>query len=142
MALARGEEELDTRTACPAHRARLSAPGLRRGALYQPVPDGWIQQADLAAVAQPILGIHGIDDPVSPLASARARYAGARSAELVAIAGGRHDILNDLAHRTVAATIVLFLERLRLGPGLPRIAISETLEPATEMPGPHDNAAG
>ena len=36
-------------------------------------------------------------------------------AELVSIAGARHDVLNDLSHRTVAATIVLWLERLRLG---------------------------
>ena len=42
--------------------------------------------------------------------------------------GGRHDALNDLTHRTVAAAVVQFLERLRLGPGLPRIAVSETLQ--------------
>ena len=34
------EEELETRTACPAHRAQLSGDALRKGALYQPVP-GW-----------------------------------------------------------------------------------------------------
>jgi predicted alpha/beta-hydrolase family hydrolase len=131
------DEELDTRTACPTHRARLSAPGLRRGALYGPIPDGWAQQAALGAVAQPILGIHGTADPVSPLAAARARYAGASLAELVSIVGGRHDTLNDLTHRTVAATVVLFLERLRLGAGLPRIAVSETLDRTGEL-GPAD----
>jgi alpha-beta hydrolase superfamily lysophospholipase len=124
------DDELDTRTACSAHRARLSAPGLRRGALYEPVPQGWAERADLGAVPQPVLGIHGADDPVSSLAAARDRYAAAASAELVSIAGGRHDALNDLTHRTVAATIVLFLERLRLGAGLPAIAIRETLAPA------------
>ena len=123
------EDELDTRTACPTHRGRLSGPGLRRGALYEPVPAGWAERADLGAVTQPILGIHGTDDPVSPLAAVRARYAAAASAELVSIAGGRHDVLNDVTHRTVAATIVSFLERLRLGADLPRIAIRETLEP-------------
>ena len=35
------EEELDTRTACPAHRAQLSGDALRQGALYEPVPAGW-----------------------------------------------------------------------------------------------------
>jgi alpha-beta hydrolase superfamily lysophospholipase len=119
------EAELDARTACPAHRARLSAPGLRRGALYEPVPDDWAEWADLGAVAQPVLGVHGTGDAVSPLAEARARYAAATSADLVTIEGGRHDVLNDVAHRTVAATIVLFLERLRLGPDLPPIAIHE-----------------
>ena len=124
------EDELDTRTACPTHRGRLSGPGLRRGALYEPVPAGWAERAELDAVTQPILGIHGTDDPVSPLAAIRSRYAAAASAELVSIAGGRHDVLNDVTHRTVAGTIVLFLERLRLGADLPRIAIRETLEPA------------
>ena len=62
------------------------------------------------------------DQHVPVLTAARARYAAA-AVELVSITGGRHDVLNDVAHRTVAATIVLFLERLRLGPGLPPIAI-------------------
>jgi alpha-beta hydrolase superfamily lysophospholipase len=110
------EDELDTRTACPTHRGRLSGPGLRRGALYEPVPAGWAERAELDAVTQPILGIHGTDDPVSPLAAVRSRYA--------------HDVLNDVTHRTVAGTIVLFLERLRLGADLPRIATGETLEVA------------
>jgi hypothetical protein len=133
------EDELATRTACPAHRARLSAPGLRRGALYEPVPGDWAQRGDLSAVPQPILGIHGTDDQVSRLAAARAQYTAAPRAELVSIAGGRHDVLNDLTHRTVAATIVLFLERLRLGAGLPPgsglpvIAIRETLQPAAGL---------
>ena len=122
------DEELESRTACPTHRARLSAPGLRRGALYEPIPDGWTERADLGAVTVPVLGLHGTDDPVSPLAAVRARYATAASVELISIIGGRHDALNDLTHRTVAATVVIFLERLRLGPGLPRIAVSEKPE--------------
>lgn len=121
------DDELDTRTACPAHRARLAGPALRRGALYQPVPAGWASLADLSRIAQPILGIHGAADPVSPLAAARAQYAAAPRAELVSVTDGRHDALNDITHRTVAAAIVLFLERLRLGAGLPLIAISEPL---------------
>ncbi len=39
-------------------------------------------------------------------------------------------MLNDVTHRTVAATIVLFLERLRLGAELPRIAICEKIDRA------------
>jgi alpha-beta hydrolase superfamily lysophospholipase len=88
---------------------------------------GWAELADLGAVAQPVLGLHGADDPVSPLAAARAQYAAAARAEFVTIAEGRHDALNDLTHRSVAATIVLFLERLRLGAELPRIADTEIL---------------
>ena len=121
------DAELDSRTACPAHRGRLAGPGLRRGALYEPVPAGWAELADLGEIAQPVLFVHGTDDPVSSLAEARARYAAAPRAKLVTIAGGRHDTLNDITHRTVAATIVLFLERLRLSADLPLIAVSEKL---------------
>lgn len=94
------------------------------GALYEPIPGGWAGRADLSAVPQPILGLHGAEDPVRPLPAVRARYAAATTAEPVSIAGGRHDV----THRTVAATIVLFLERLRLGTDLPRIAIRERLD--------------
>ncbi len=120
-------EELDTRTFCSAHRARLSALALRRGALYEPVPDGWAEQADLAAVTVPVLGVHGSDDPVSPLASVRGRYAAAGSAELISIAGGRHDALNDQDHRSAAAVVVLFLERIRRDAGAAPIAVREEL---------------
>jgi pimeloyl-ACP methyl ester carboxylesterase len=121
------EAELEARTACPTHRGRLAGPVLRRGALYEPVPDGWLDQADLKAVSVPVLGIHGAADPVSHLAAARERYAAAPHAELVSIAGGRHDAFNDITHRTAAATVILFLERLRLGTGLPPIAVREQL---------------
>jgi pimeloyl-ACP methyl ester carboxylesterase len=121
------EGELDARTACPTHRVRLEGPALSRGALYKPVPEGWAERADLTHVPQPVLGVHGADDQVSPLAAARARYAIAPRAELVSITGGKHDALNDATHRTAAATVVMFLERLRLGADLPLIAVSEHL---------------
>ncbi len=121
------EAELEARTACPTHRGRLAGPVLRRGALYEPVPDGWLDLADLKAFAVPVLGIHGAADSISPLAAAREKYADAPHAELVSIADGRHDAFNDITHRTAAATIVLFLERLRLGTDLPPIAVREEL---------------
>lgn len=37
------------------------------------------------------------------------------AAELVTVRGGRHDILNDINHRSVAAHVVQWLERLRSG---------------------------
>jgi alpha-beta hydrolase superfamily lysophospholipase len=119
--------ELEARTACPTHQGRLAGPILRRGALYEPVPDGWLAAADLAAVGVPVLGLHGAADPVSPLNAARERYAAAPRAELVSITDGRHDAFNDITHRTAAATIVLFLERLRVAPELPLIAVPEKL---------------
>ena len=41
--------------------------------------------------------------------------------------GGRHDVLNDQTHRTVAAAVVLFLERLRQDAGPRPIAVWEQL---------------
>jgi alpha-beta hydrolase superfamily lysophospholipase len=121
------DAELEARTACPTHRGRLGGDILRRGALYEPVPDGWTERADLKAVPVPVLGLHGDADQVSPLAAARERYAAAPHAELVSLAGGRHDAFNDITHRTAAATIVLFLERLRNGADLAPIAVRESL---------------
>lgn len=121
------EDELGARTACSAHRGRLTDdPGFRRGALTQPVPAEWLTPG-LAVVTIPVLGLHGADDPVSPLDQVRQVYAQTAKAELVSIAGGLHDALNDQTHRTAAATIVLFLERLRLGADLAPIARTEQL---------------
>jgi alpha-beta hydrolase superfamily lysophospholipase len=117
------DAELDRRTACSAHRGRLTNDeALVRGALAVEPPADWFERARLSDVRVPVLGIHGIDDAVSPWAAAREEYNSASHAELVGIANGRHDALNDATHRTAAATIVLFLERLRLGADLPAIA--------------------
>ena len=66
--------------------------------------------------------MHGGADVISPLSRVRDRYPTGTAASLVTIEGGRHDVLNDVTHRTVAALVVLFLERLRLGADLPLIA--------------------
>lgn len=109
-------DELVLRTSCPAHRGRLSGDdAVRRGALAAAVPAEWLAAARPAAVTVPVLGLHGASDPLSPLADVRHWYTGLCEAELVAIADGVHDALNDQTHRTAAATTVLFLERLRLG---------------------------
>jgi pimeloyl-ACP methyl ester carboxylesterase len=116
-------DELAERTSCPTHRARLEGDSqVRRQALEEPLPPEWFAQADLGRATVPVLGLHGEADRVSPLAGARAAYAAAPQAELVTIAGGKHDALNDATHRTAAATVVLFLERLRLGADAPAIA--------------------
>jgi alpha-beta hydrolase superfamily lysophospholipase len=112
------QDELEARTACPAHRGVLGNGAVTPGALFSAqIPTELIGDAGYKP-AVPTLGLHGDADPVSPLQAARGAYPGT----LVTIAGGRHDVLNDVTHRTVAATIVLFLERLRLGADLPRIA--------------------
>jgi alpha-beta hydrolase superfamily lysophospholipase len=111
------EAEVDARTACPNHRRVLGGGAATPGALVEtPIPAELIGHEGNVTV--PSLALHGDADTISPVAEARPHYPGT----LVTIAGGRHDVLNDVSHRTVAATIVLFLERLRLGADLPRIA--------------------
>ncbi|MCU7722432.1 lysophospholipase [Actinoplanes sp. KI2] len=106
------DAEIEARTACPNHRRVLGEGG---ASLQTDLPAELLGAGD---VRLPTLGLHGDADPISPLGEARGRYPGT----LVTIAGGRHDVLNDVSHRTVAATVVLFLERLRLGADLPAIA--------------------
>jgi pimeloyl-ACP methyl ester carboxylesterase len=73
-------------------------------------------------VPVPTLAIHGEDDAISPLDGALTFYRSIPGVEIVTIAGGKHDVLNDVTHRTVAASIVLFLERVKLGSDAPLIA--------------------
>ncbi|MFJ5304594.1 alpha/beta hydrolase [Streptomyces sp. NPDC088350] len=114
------EEEAAARTACPTHQGRLTNdPDFRRGAIDE-TPD--LPEPRLDLVRVPVLALHGKDDTVSPLGQALSVYDGHSGVHTVTFVGGRHDVLNDALHRTVAATVVLFLERLRLSPELPAIA--------------------
>ena len=112
------------RTACPVHLGVLAEQHASTGAAPQggaspdPVegpaaalPDA----ADLAAIAVPVLAVHGGADPVSPFAQARAVLSAIPDVEIVETVDGLHDALNDQTHRSVAASIVLWLERLRTG---------------------------
>lgn len=120
------EAELDQRTACPTHRGRLTSDtAFRRRALAEAPP--LAELPEQSRVSVPVLGLHGADDIVSPLDEARRSYSALPDAELVSLAGTRHDVLNDLTHRTAAAIVVLFLERLRLSPELPPIATTEDI---------------
>jgi pimeloyl-ACP methyl ester carboxylesterase len=118
--------ELAVRTACPAHRARIGESGVRRAGLFDDLPAAWFPTAP-GRVELPVLGLHGRADTVSPLQEARRWYAAAPLAELLTIVGGLHDALNDQTHRTVAASVVLFLERLRASATLAPIAVAEEL---------------
>ncbi|MED7947520.1 lysophospholipase [Streptomyces sp. BE303] len=112
-------DELTARTACPVHRGLLgSDPGYRPGALEEPVPAALSEAADRSDPGLPALLVHGGADLVSPPATAR-RHAARLAAELLLVADGRHDALNDAPHRSVAAAVVQWLERLRGGPHLP-----------------------
>ncbi|MDS0135792.1 MULTISPECIES: serine aminopeptidase domain-containing protein [unclassified Amycolatopsis] len=105
------ESELDARTACPVHRTLLEADDrLRRGALLA-------DPAGVPAVLPrvPVLVLHGGVDRVADPKAARALAEMLPAGRFALVEGGRHDVLNDVAHRSVAAEIVQFLEWLRAG---------------------------
>lgn len=112
------DDELEARTACPTHRRVITEDdGFVRGALARPVPSGW----DVGDPAKPALVLHGSADPVTSPEAAFAPFRDAKTAQLRIVAGAHHDVLNDVSHRSVAATVVLFLESLKLGSDLPAI---------------------
>jgi alpha-beta hydrolase superfamily lysophospholipase len=115
------DDEVEARTACPVHRKVIGEDAsFGRGSLEDPLPAQW---ADLTPVTPPVptLVLHGNADPITPLEAAVAPYRDGVRVRIVD--GGRHDVLNDIMHRSVAATIVLFLESLRLGADLPAIVV-------------------
>lgn len=71
--------------------------------------------AELPKLAVPTLAVHGANDPIAQIGAVRAYADKIDPLQLVEIAGGRHDILNDSSHREVASTIVDFIERHALG---------------------------
>ena len=118
------EGELEARSACPVHRSRLvDEEVLRPGALGRDLPASW-EGPRLSAPVTPTLVIHGTADPVTPVEDAVAPYDGSPQVVVRLVEGGRHDVLNDVSHRSVAATVVLFLESLRLGSDLPAVVRS------------------
>lgn len=123
------DAELLERTSCSAHRARLTGDAaVHRGALGdEAVPQAWLHAIVPSALNLPVLGLHGAEDRISPLGEVRSLLAQAPRARLVSIVGGKHDALNDKTHRVAAATTMLFLESIKLGPQVPEIAHTEDL---------------
>lgn len=115
------EAELESRSACPAYRRVLGEDdAFRPGGLDAALPAA-LDDATLRPIGLPTLVVHGAADTVTPPAAALAPYAGAPATRTLVVADGRHDVLNDVTHRSVAAHVVLFLESLRLGADLPAI---------------------
>lgn len=75
------------------------------------VPD----RADLAAIDVPVLALHGGADTIAPLGEVVALLDAIPDLDFREVVAGLHDVLNDASHRSVAAAIVLWLERLRQG---------------------------
>ena len=122
-------EEPELRASCPTHQSllrnaepELFTPGTLTAAR---IPDVLRELVDPESVTLPVLGLHGDNDQISPLAQACAGYRKLPAAQLVTVLDGRHDVLNAAHHRSVASTVVLWLERLRLGDELPVVVRAE-----------------
>lgn len=108
------DESVDSsaRTACPVHLGVLADGSSRSEASADAsvaIPDA----AALAAIRVPVLAVHGGADEIAPFARAAEVLSVIPELELVETVDGLHDALNDQSHRSVAARVVLWLERLR-----------------------------
>ena len=80
------------------------------GPLARELDRGWDSFGELLpTLAVPTLAVHGSNDPIAPVGALRAYAEQIEALSLVEIEGGGHDILNDVTHRRVAATIVEFI---------------------------------
>lgn len=114
-------DELAARSGCPTHVRVISEdPAFARGALYSALP-AEISASRLRPPDLPTLILQGEKDRISPPQLVFPRVLGQKQTRAFLVAGGRHDILNDVTHRSVAATIVLFLESLKQGSELPTL---------------------
>ncbi|WP_344445961.1 alpha/beta hydrolase, partial [Kitasatospora nipponensis] len=91
-----------------------------------PVPAQLPPAAAPPPPAPPAVLLRGAADPLAPAATARRLAERLPHTELVLVTDGLHDVLNDVTHRTVAAQLVQWLERLRLGAHLPRLLTVST----------------
>jgi alpha-beta hydrolase superfamily lysophospholipase len=117
------DTEPELRASCPSHQNLLRDNDfLHAGTVTRDrIPEQLREPVDLAAVTVPVLGLHGVNDSISPLSGVLSTYTGLANGHLSTVDDGRHDVLNASHHRSVAASVVLFLERLRLGAELPPI---------------------
>jgi pimeloyl-ACP methyl ester carboxylesterase len=124
--------ELGARTTCPVHRARLAEDEtFVRGSLSEPLPTALaaaLADPGLELLKTPALVLHGGADPITPVGHARELAARLPRAELAVVESAPHDVLNDATHRTVAAQVVQWLERLRNGPELTPVITVTTAE--------------
>jgi len=113
--LADAQTQLDARSACPVHRRVLEdALAVDPLALARDLPRE-LRLPSPASVRVPVLAIHGSIDSIASISEVQSYYRQLSQARVAVVNDGRHDILNDVSHRSVAATIVLFLEEIRAG---------------------------
>ncbi|NMR20505.1 hypothetical protein [Cellulomonas fimi] len=105
-----------SRTTCPVHRGVWeSTAGDRADELRRTSAAArrWAEAAGAWRVGLPALVLHGAADPLSPVDAVVGAVRSWPAASVLAVRGGVHDVLNDAAHRSVAAAVVQFLEDLR-----------------------------
>ncbi|MFD5036508.1 alpha/beta hydrolase [Streptomyces sp. NPDC058377] len=108
------EDELDVRTACPAHRGTLTGDtGIRRGALDEAVPEALLSAAYGSDIGVPVLLLTGDADPLADREALAHTAKSLPRARLSVVRDAHHDVLNDMQHRSVAAEVVTFLETVR-----------------------------
>lgn len=104
-------EEITARASCPTQQRRL-----REDTIV--TPDSLVPQhvpaIERLSTEIPVLALHGVDDTISPLALAEPRYRALGHVRLKTVTDGRHDVLNSIHHRSVAAAVVTFLEEVRV----------------------------
>jgi hypothetical protein len=111
--------EIQLRTSCPVHREVLATssatPFFDGGAIVTswPAPD--------APVSIAALIVHGAEDRLAPVEDVVDQTAQWPNRTVVTVVGGVHDVLNDIHHRTIAAELISFAERLRVDPTGPEI---------------------
>ena len=108
------DAEIEARTACPVHRGVLGrathgtlSTAVGSIALARPAPSG---------INVPVLAIHGATDAISPLEAAFAFYRHSGVAEVTVVDAGRHDILNDVTHRSWPRASCFFSNGCAPGP--------------------------
>jgi alpha-beta hydrolase superfamily lysophospholipase len=81
-------------------------------ALTRELDRGWDRfGTDLPSLSVPTLAVHGVNDPIAPIGAVRAYAEQIEALQLVEFAGARHDVLNEVQHRDVAAAIIDFIHR-------------------------------
>ncbi len=68
--------------------------------------------AELPGLTVPTLAVHGEDDPIAMIGAVRAYADEVPALQVQAFDEARHDILNESAHRAVAAAIIAFIDRV------------------------------
>jgi alpha-beta hydrolase superfamily lysophospholipase len=79
--------------------------------LVRELDRGWDRfGAELPGLTVPTLAVHGGIDPIAPVGAVRAYAEQIPALQVAEFGGARHDVLNDITHREVAATVVAFID--------------------------------